>query len=248
MQKSIFAASLLLAGVAFADTSVVETEYVLGVMPVNATGKTEVILSIPWVAEGSGENIAVSNLVKTAGLKAEHNGDTTLRWYDTSTGDYKIWNLKSRSGTNYWEEASGMSDAARELSRGDAVLLSTTNGTLSTVYVVGQVGSTASVETTIANSSDGVAPAYTLLAPPTADKVDLNDDISFTGDIDSKDYIVTEVLNGGLQTKFVRNDGNTKWVSVWGGDVAGVPAGKGFWYVRYGTGTLRVSWSAPSAN
>lgn len=246
MQKSIFAASLLLAGVAFADTSVVETEYVLGVMPVNATGKTEVILSIPWVAEGSGEDIAVSNLVKTAGLAADHNGDTMLRWYDTSAGDYKIWNLVSRSGTNYWVEASGMSDAARELSRGDAVLLSTTNGTLSTVYVVGQVGSTSSVTTTIAASSDGESPAYTLLAPPTATKVNLND-IEFTGTIDQNDRIVTEV-SSGIQTTFIRNDGNSKWVSMWGGEIAGVPAGKGFWYVRYGTDALSVSWSAPSAN
>ena len=246
MQKSIFAASLLLASVAFADTSVVETEYVLGVMPVNATGKTEVILSIPWVAEGSGEDIAVSNLVKTAGLAADHNGDTMLRWYDTQTGDYKIWHLVSRSGTNYWEEASGVNAAAREVSRGEAVLLSTTNGTLSTVYVVGQVGSTSSVTTTIAASSDGVSPAYTLLAPPTATKVNLND-IEFTGTIDQNDRIVTEV-SSGIQTTFIRNDGNSKWVSMWGGEIAGVPAGKGFWYVRYGIGALSVSWSAPSAN
>ena len=247
MQKSIFAASLLLAGVAFADTSVVETEYVLGVMPVNATGKTEVILSIPWVAEGSGEDIAVSNLVKTAGLAAEHNGDTMLRWYDTQTGDYKIWHLVSRSGTNYWVEADGVNADAREVSRGEAVLLSTTNGTFSTVYVVGQVGSTSSVTTTIAASSDGDSPTYTMLAPPTATKVNLNE-IVFDGTIHQKDRIVTEVSNGGLQTTFIRNGDNSKWVSMWGGEIAGVPAGKGFWYVRYGTEALSVSWSAPSAN
>lgn len=246
MQKSIFAASLLLAGVAFADTSVVETEYVLGVMPVNATGKTQVILSIPWVAEGGGDTIAVSNLVKTAGLAAVHPGDTILKWYN-GTG-YESWTLKSNDGTNYWSEASMLDPAVKDLSRGQAVVLSTTNGTFSTIYVVGQVGTNATVTTTIAANSEG---NWFLFAPPCASTsdIDLNEYATFPVDCEGDRITVDGVnyytyMNLGTEYKWTRS----KYAES---HTATIPAGRGFWYQRAtnNTDAVTITWkSVPSAN
>ena len=68
MKKSIFAASLLIAGVAMADSTTVETSYVIGVFPL-AISAGETTINVPWVESGTGEDVAASNLVKTAGLQ-----------------------------------------------------------------------------------------------------------------------------------------------------------------------------------
>ena len=254
--KTVFAASLLLAGAAFADATTVDSSYVLGVMPVNASGKSQVILSIPWVAEGGGSDIAVTNLVKTAGLTA---GDT-LTWYNTEDGKYNQWIATSGSGgVLYWAPVTSVinnsmyavpaDDAA--LSQGQAVVLTRTatgEDLNKPIYVIGQVGASGSVTTAIEPAASESAPKYTLIAPPVASGAgfDLNS-ATFTGDIDEKDEITTDVVNG-LSVKYVRNANGWRYVYEPDGKTATVPAGCGFWYKRCGAGLLSITWSAPSTS
>lgn len=258
--KTVFAASLLLTGAAFATATTVDSSYVLGVMPVTATGKNQVILSIPWVAEGGATTIAVTNLVKTAGLTAGTENDDlgdTLTWYDTTEKKYQQWRVVSggEGKPGYWKPVTEVSDTESKdtsaedaaLSRGQAVVLTRSN-TESPIYVIGQVGSAGSVETTIAAAS-GETPAYTLIAPPVASGAvfDLNTANLFTGTIHENDEITTDVVNG-LPVKFVRNKANSAWRYVYdaNGTSAKVPAGRGFWYKRCGTDSLSITWTAPT--
>jgi hypothetical protein len=249
--KSIFAVSLLVAGAAFADTTVVETEYVLGVLPVTSTNTTELILSIPWVAEGSGgaAKIAVTNLVKTAGLK---DGDT-LNWYDSSNKVYHQW---SKNGDNWKAETSvtvgGIEcetppDAA-DLNRGEAIVL-TRDASMSsnTVYIVGQVGTSSNVTTTVE------AGETSLVAPPmvagTDGKINLNTDINWNGTFNVDDVITTDYYKGIpiAYTNVVVNEKIT-WVStVLPNSTPTIRVGRGFWYKRgTGAGNMSIKWTAPS--
>lgn len=254
--KTVFAASLLLAGAAFATATTVDSSYVLGVMPVTATGKNQVILSIPWVAEGGGSSIAVTNLVKTAGLEA---GDT-LTWYNTSDGKYYQW-IATAGANNvlYWAPVPSPSNNSMyavpaenaALSRGQAVVLTRTatgEDLNKPIYVIGQVGASGSVTTEIERAAFESAPKYTLIAPPVASGAvfDLNK-ATFTGTIHPNDEITTDVVNG-MPVKFVRNATNDGWryVNDPNGTSAKVPAGRGFWYKRCGTDPLSITWTAPT--
>lgn len=265
MKKSIFVASLLFAGFAIAGSTTVTNDFVLGVLPINIpSNRLEVILSVPWVAEGGRvDGIAVSNLVKTAGLKAGDEANpknTTLLWYDPVRKDFAAWNLVSNNVDevciNYWEEASEVEPDNAVVKQGDAVILSFTNVTTSasTVYVVGQVGTKAMVTNTIAGAENESSPTYILLAPPCGgtEPLDLNNlfDSSniVSGAINDKDEITTDIISG-LPARYVRKTINneTKWVFVYTGSDqnAVVPAGRGFWYKRCGTEPLEIKWSAP---
>ncbi|MBQ7234366.1 MAG: hypothetical protein IJS36_03050, partial [Kiritimatiellae bacterium] len=246
------AASLLLAGAAFATATTVDSSYVLGVMPVTATGKNQVILSIPWVAEGGATAIAVTNLVKTAGLEA----DDTLTWYDTTASKYKQWKVTKNGEVGYWTPVTVTDDTGSyvtpaenaTLLRGQAVVLMR-KSTSNPIYVIGQVGASGSVTTEIEPAASESAPKYTLIAPPVASGAvfDLNTASLFTGTIHANDEITTDVVNG-MPVKFVRNADNTGWryVNDLTGTSAKVPAGRGFWYKRCGTGSLSITWTAPA--
>ena len=257
MKKSFLAASLLIAGIAIADTTTVDTEYVLGVLPVNATGKQQVILSIPWVAEGTGENVAVSNLVKTAGLPTGE-GVTILKWYKTSGGGYATWTLAD----GQWAEASGVDSASRELPQGDAIVLSTTGNALSTVYVIGQVGTNSTVRTTIP-AGDGSKDVWVLVAPPCAltSSFDFNSYASAQGGWAQceGDEIIVDAKNGLVKKYTCSNVGTNeepdyKWVtSIFASSYeATIPGGCGVWYRRIAANAgsaVTIIWSSvPSAN
>ena len=259
--KTVFAASLLLAGAAFATATTVDSSYVLGVMPVTANGKSQVILSIPWVAEGGGSSIAVTNLVKTAGLTAGTENDDlgdTLTWYDTTEKKYQQWRVVSggEGKPGYWKpvpapDTTGSYATPAEnatLLRGQAVVLARTD-TTKPIYVIGQVGASGSVTTEIEPAASEIAPAYTLIAPPVASGAvfDLNTANLFTGVIHKNDEITTDVVDG-MPVKFVRNEANTAWRYVYdaNGTSAKVPAGRGFWYKRCDTSDLSITWSAPA--
>ncbi|MBQ4384911.1 MAG: hypothetical protein II823_03180 [Kiritimatiellae bacterium] len=247
MKKSFLVASLLIAGVVSADTTTVDTDYVLGVMPVSTASRKQVILSIPWVAEGTGGNIAVSNLVKTAGLPTG-TGVTKLTWYNTSAGEYETWSLEA----GQWKEASEVDPATKVLPQGNAVVLSTTGDLPDTVYVVGQVGTSATYATVI---TEGSAGKWFLLAPPCASTsaVDFNTYATFSGDC-----IGDRITVDGVNYFTYMNVGTTesptyKWTrSKYAVEhTAMIPAGRGFWYQRAETnsGALTITWnSIPSAN
>ena len=255
MKKSVFSVSLLVAGLAFAGATEVTTDYVLGVMPVSASGKKQVILSIPWVAEGGGVNaIAVTNLVKTAGLSA----NDTLTWYNTSTRKYQTWKLSS-GDTKYWIPQTDVSDENIEdapttaaLAQGQAIVLTTTASSLpSTLYVVGQVGTNATVSTEVAGNN-----AWTLIAPPAGLTTDV--DFNAVASVVSEggwascvgDEITVDGANGVYKTYKCMNVGtgespSYKWTKskYAASHVASIPAGRGVWYHRVNDGSVTITWS-----
>ncbi len=269
MKMSFLSVSVFATGLVFAGTTEVTDDYVIGVMPVSVPSRTQVVLSIPWVQQGTGADIAVSNVVKTAGLTAgtDENGEgDVLSWYDTEQGKFQSWRLVKRNGTNYWTAASttgggsldAIDAAASKLKQGQAIVLSTTTNTpFSSFYVIGQVGTNATVRTTIAGAGSSSA-KYTLLAPPGAlDRaLDLNSEADFhiingtieataTTDTVAKDAIVTDVVNSAPVTYVYCN---SKWRPTYNltsdSVPAKVPAGCGFWYKRVGAGDLTVEWPA----
>ena len=270
--KSIFAASLLVAGAAFADTTTVDTEYVLGVLPVAVTNET--IVAIPWIeAGGASAGIAVTNLIKTATLAV---GDI-LYWYDPSAnkgnGSYYTWKVSESAGVKYWENVlmatEGLTVAAgadnASLLRGQAAFLKRTDSCVTTnIYVVGQYTNAVAntITTTIAAKKDTNIPSYTLLAPPYAEMlgshagyIDLNDSSIDWGSPTLDDaiivgikYVTFKEKTVGVQDKYVwGTDSESK--SGWGkynGTTftrsAEVPVGKGLWYVSYRTSPGEVNW------
>lgn len=264
--KTVFAASLLLAGVAFADATTVDSSYVLGVMPVKADGKSQVILSIPWVAEGGTNTIAVTNLVKTAGLTAGTENDDktgdTLTWYDTTEKKYQQWRVVSggEDKPGYWtpvtvtEDTDSYATPAENatLLRGQAVVLTrkgTGDALSNPIYVIGQVGTNVTTSTTISGNS------WHLLAPPAAStsEVDFNTVASVHGKSDwadcVNDTIVVDAMNGLFLQYTCFDLGNDKSPRyVWAASryardkTAKIPAGRGFWYNRKNNDRVTLEW------
>jgi hypothetical protein len=255
MKKSIFAASLFFAGIAIADSTEVTVDNVIGVMPVNVPAeKTDFILSVPWVAEGGTTNaVAVTNLVKTAGLPSGQ-GVTTLNLYNLKDTNFTIWNLEDVGGTKYWKDASGTNPDVPVVHQGDALILTITNGTAAatTFYVVGQVGTNQYVQTTIIGAMDESTPTYNMLAPPCATNLAVNVNEFFKdiidGTIHTNDQIVVDTL-GSMTLRFVREYNTTnevwEWVNEYHTSTPTVPAGRGFWYKRCDPNNLTIKWEAP---
>jgi len=242
--KSILAVSLLAAGAAFADTTEVETSYVVGVLPVSISGK-EVILSIPWIESGTtADGVAVANLIKTAGLAV----NDSLLWYDTANSRYEGWHIETVNGVNTWVPTTSVLPSAigtvkageTALKRGQAVLLSRASAESTTIYIVGGEGSAV-------NKSDLVivAGGYTLFAPPSVSAVKINSlNWQNKGNISADDYML---LPNGHQVKYVGG----QWVEYWYTEPWGrlasesdpeIPVGMGVWYVSKGANAPSVKW------
>ena len=253
MKKSVFCATLLVAGLSYAGTTEVANDYVVGVLPVttNQTSKTSVILSIPWVQEGGGvDAIAVTNLIKTAGLDVNDK----LTWYDTSTGKYQRWQVVSGADdVKYWNpvtvvapaESYSTPAADAALTQGQAIVLNRAS-TTNTIFIVGQVGTNATVSTTVAASG------YTLLAPPVVSGddgfVDFNTVASDGNNWASCEGDVITVAVG--KTFTCRNVGTNaepsyKWVGSKYDAVykAPIPVGQGVGYERNGNTSVTITWS-----
>ena len=238
--KSIFAVSLLAAGAAFADTTEVETSYVVGVLPVTISGN-EVILSIPWIESGNNtEGVAVVNLVKTAGLaKGDH-----LLWYNPSTCKFDAWVVAddNEDGVYEWKsvtsvtgfESSKIEATTTALNRGQALILRRASATETTIYIVGGEGSGVSKVALTVNAG-----TQALFAPP---------DVSNVSDL--KTYIASHVtgMNVGDEViitpsaKLVYRASGWKYYSTtdnWATfSTTGTPtlvAGNGLIYVNKGT-------------
>lgn len=247
--KTVFAASLLLAGAAFAAATTVDSSYVLGVMPLQVSGK-EVIINIPWIESGKLDNaVAVSNLVKTAGLAV---GDSLL-WYDTSSRGYQGWHIESDNGINRWVasttvnmsgESKTVSAGSVELRRGQALILSRSSNDPTTIYIIGQDGT--GVETSTVTISAGTTsnPSYTLFAPPSVSGQGVNDMTWNISDASSvaNDYIL---LSDGSQLRWRKatsESASYSWIKYSYGENGAltkdtspsIPAGTGAWYVSKG--------------
>lgn len=262
--KSIFAASLLAAGAAFADTTEVDTSYVVGVLPVSVGN--EAIIAIPWIESGAGiDGIAVTNLIKTANLAV---GDT-LYWYNPSVdgGTYYSWQVEQTEGVKYWSSvrvatgnltvAAGADNAS--LKRGEAVFLKRATGEATNVYVVGQYTNAVAnaITTTIAAKKAVNSPSYTLLAPPYAEKlgeetgyIDLNNSAIDWGSPAKDDAIIVGIKyvefgnkQIGVQDRYVWNSGWGKYSGTSFTKDAKVPVGKGLWYESYRDSAGTVIWN-----
>lgn len=261
--KSIFAATLLVSGLAFGDTASVDTEFVLGVLPYHLdAGQTEALISIPWIEPGTndvvGAGVAVTNLVKTAGLT---KGDLLL-WYD-GTG-YKSWSIASNEATSvmYWEPRAVTSKFGKtitasdfaDLQRGRALLLQrmNENPAATDIYIVGQYTSNAAqtIDLGEGSSSD---PVRTLIAPPRGVAVNLNDNtVVEWSNVGPNDIIYIRAAEGGLMKAYYRNSENTAWgcykmvgiTEEWDDTVTPtIAAGEGAWYFsRGGSGSTTLTW------
>lgn len=250
--KTIFAASLLATGVAFADTAAVDTEYVIGVLPVAlAKDQQEIILNIPWIEAGqSSEGVAVTNLVKTAGL-AEND---SLLWYDTANSKYQSWRIVN----NAWKPTAtvksrslplAISATTNSLNRGQALILNRTGTVATNIYVVGQYA-TGSGSSTIAAGTPN-APVYTLIAPPSVDSTtDLSakltseavdgDEVTFMKDGQIKSYSYNGTNWGTKRLDEEQTPPRPVFTPVSAGDMT-LPAGTGLYYKRCGD-SFTVNW------
>ena len=259
--KTVFAASLLVGSVAFADSTEVTAEYVLGVMPL--TVGQEAIISIPWVESGTtddSQTIAVTNIIKTANLEV---GDCLL-WYTNNT--YQAWTVQNGS-PNYWAPtdvaAMGRVDPSagpdnKVLSRGGALILHRGSSTSTNIYVVGQY-SAENGSSTIAAGSVG-APVFNLLASPAVSGTyDLSEKLVSGDNYEPalNDQVVFENTDGDVVTytwSTIGSTGTPGWGhSVWSdqiedtefvaatADSMKISAGKGFWYKRCGAAAT-INW------
>ena len=239
--KALFSASLFVAGLAFAGTTQVTDEYVLGAMPLTISGK-EVIINIPWVEAGSGgTTIAVSNLVKTTGLTAGDN----LLWYNPSDSKYRIWAATSHGDVLYWDSVSSITEIGEAsvasdspaLARGQALILNRQSAGETTIYIVGQY--------TSSSASATISPGYNLLAPPaTSGSTNLTTLFGVSNAVNG-DRIITSEGNEYTWSSDNEKWGNWSYAKGWSfTPVAGIniPAGKGFWYEHNGEGSFSVNW------
>lgn len=261
--KYIFAASLLVAGAAFADTTEVETSYVVGVFPLTLQANVaETAIFVPWIESGGTTGVAVSNLVKTAGLVANDGVNVTkgdeLLWYDGSK--FEAWELTTNStdGVSYWVSAAqGAAADAQRIARGQSIILKRNNGVASatTVYIVGQYTSSGASSSIAAGSvvDNGAGwttttPTWSLIAPPNVGDtgVDLTTKFNSTGAAGTFQPAEGDVI------RFVNSEGkvtNYTWGKItatstfgWGkGSMSGstyvfVGAAEGALTIRPGTG------------
>ncbi len=225
----------------------VASENTIGVLKVESAAKSAVI-AVPWESlAADGEDITVSDLVRTATLT---EGDE-LKVYDTATGKYRAWTL---TASKEWEPMTVVGGASSEeaggstIARGSGVWLTRTD-TTNPIYLVGEVAEQAAT-TTIAGANEE-KPTWNLVAAPTVEAVDLNE--KFPG-ANGGDVVL--VPTAGAPKRYTFKDGawgydeyvtivNKKGIEVVKvvrkTNVTNVPSGTGFWYMNAGD-DQNVEW------
>lgn len=252
--KSILAVSLLAAGAAFADTTEVETSYVMGVFPLTV-GK-QAIINIPWIEAGADASdasatIAVTNLIKTATLKAGdqlfyYDGSGYKAWYVDGDGDaVKVW--KPYTEATVQTVSVGAMGDLKVLERGRALILnraaSYSDNSTTNVYIVGQYTSAAAPTISIGNG-------YTLLAPPVVTNVNL---VAYDwSDAAEGDQLIIGMTNryelddNGAWGQYTYNTTTKKW-SFETAETIQIPAGSGIFYYHTGD-AFNFSWDTGAAS
>lgn len=263
MKRVLFTVAILAASVCAADE--ITSSNVLGILPVTSSAK-RTIVSVPWCAMSATDNAAiqVSNVVKTANLTA---GD--MLHFVNSDGSYLSWRLANGAGdVKFWESVNIATEGGftvspnahdQTVARGNCIVLIRqypgTKAEPNTFYLYGQVGTSASVETTVvAGTSE--SPAYTLIAAPTAAAWKVNDITwSKVGENDS----ICIMLENGFQKFLTPQYAADKWTwgemvpvydevkhkktgETWSAYTTAIPAGQGAWYISQG-GEPTITWS-----
>ena len=232
----------------------------LGVLRVDSPLKSTIV-AVPWVklsGTGTDAALSVADYVKTENLTA---GDH-LYVYNTSTGKYQGWELKTVEGSLVWNPMSTVDDttfeiveapaaAEKGLDLGSALWVErqnpTSGGTPVPFYLVGQVAQAA--VTTSITAGTTTAPVWNLVANPNAAPYSLSsitgantkDVIYLVNDDAAPKKIFQKKKNGAYvwgYTKMVQ-DGDD-YVSTFVTTVS-IPQGTGFWYVSAG-GTPSFNW------
>ena len=228
-----------------AVVSTVTSTNVIGVLAVTNAPATSIV-AVPWKGTG-GENISVSNLVRTATLTP---GDK-LQAYDSTSGKYRAWTLDENKT---WVPATvvGGEDAtgadACTVSRGEGVWL-TRQDPSTPIYLVGDAGTTETGSTDLERAKSENKPSWNIVASPSVEPADAaallegkeGDQIIVPTVGAPKNYYYnatkgkwgynsTEVFADGVRTVFKTDD--TK-----------VPAGTGFWYLNSNTDSdAKITW------
>lgn len=223
--------------------SKVSSENTIGVLAVtNAPATT--IIGVPWESLESGE-IKVSELVRTENLSV---GDQITVYGDD--GKYKAWRLdedkeweqmptSTTSGTQNPGEATGI-----RISRGKGVWLTRKNPE-EPIYLMGQTAAAAAEPTPVEVPEEAGKEAWTLVASPKVEPVNVAD-VASQGDIirmptagAPKDF---KYKNGswGYTEYYVDAKGITRSRRV---ESATIPAGRGFWYINKSTDPdKKINW------
>ncbi len=243
--KSLIIAGALAVTAPLFGQTVVSGSNEFGILKVTTTTKNTIV-SVPWVECGTTteEAVKVANLVMTTNLG---EGDSLYvyqsgKWYNFKlNADKTGWTDATTSTMDEGTHTVTENDVA--LSCGTALILSRANaGSSLDFYLYGQVPT--SIPTmTVAGGGSYANPVFTLLANPTANDLSMVALNSF-GNV--RDEIRIPDDNGG-------SDVYTKAASTWKKrnsngtfsdvtDADKIPAGKGFWYINKGTGSVTITW------
>ena len=254
MKFSIFLSVMLVAGVSLAGA--VESAATFGVLKVASTN-VETVVSVPWVAAGTGESVKVKDFVKTANMTA---GDA-LYLYDASEQSYKEWVLVDGAWAGATTvKVTGIAAEAGEndtLDRGDALIIWRQNYNsgdtpADSIYLYGQYNSTGVTEYEMAYHTTAVkntlfAPINTsgevvYLNPKTAAEIDSGKTVVAAeswANVNKKDTIKVQDATG-YAVFLSWNNSESKWgvynafanegAGGWTYDAAVIQPGMGAWY------------------
>ena len=234
------------------DFAVVPAANRIGILRKTAASKREIV-PVPWTKFAAGaEDIAVSNLVKTAGLAA---GDR-LYVYDDSAKRYATWELQSdktwkpvktvKMVNGKLEVQTADSPEVATVKRGSGVWLERQDASKPIAFV-GQYESASAVTPIDGGTSE--LPKWNLIASPAISNWNLN---AICEGVGMKDRII--VPTGKEPRIYTRDAGNTKWgytayeandrgivKPVRKEDDTVVAPGTGFWYISEG-GAPVIKW------
>lgn len=211
MKKLLFIAGVAAACSAFAAVETVTGTTEVGMLSIASSAKN-CIVAVPYLELATGENICVSNIVKTANLAANDE------LYVYNDGSWTAWVLKEDAGkAKYWDKVGiasigangkpvlGASEAASDVTAvpGGAVWLTRKNPTSAPFYVYG--GYTNVLKTIVS------ATAKTLVANPTASSVAITGKINpAIGDT------IWELADDGVgMTQYIYGTTNAQVAASW---------------------------------
>ena len=245
MKKLVVFASALAAGMAMASS--VSSTQTFGVLKVDTTLQ-QTIISVPWVAAGTGSAVKVRDFVKTTGLA---EGTILYKYYlDNGVGKFKGWVLDNGDwvGLNSvtFSGKTVAPGADDTLSQQDALFIVRTDGDYAndpncSIYLYGQYNDASDLTYSIDRSTGAalVSPVNTSGAA-----INLNSKVTWGSENPPKQGDLIKLHTAGGSAPTYRYDSTRDDGKYWGRKVNGqweeavVQPGMGFWYTPVdGSGT-----------
>lgn len=236
MKKLMLLTSTLVAGVAFASS--VSSTQTFGVLKV-ASDLEQTVISVPWVAAGTGDDIMVKDFVKTNGL----NNGTMLYKYESD--EYKAWILTN----NGWEGIKSVSSfggktarpgSTDTLSQQDAIIIvRQENNTSGDIYLYGQYQDPSELEYTIDRSARAalISPVNVSGSEISLNVPESGQYLNWTTPPTAGDMIKLHDSDGNAMPIFY--DGTRGWGRMEDEEwiTTKIRPGMGFWYTPVSTNT-----------